>query len=91
MKYSVYILISKKSGRYYIGQTKNVEQRLERHNQGRSKFTRLEKPCELFYTEEYTSRSDAIKRERYLKSPKGWKELQELKRNIKTRNVAQPG
>ncbi|WP_367119222.1 GIY-YIG nuclease family protein, partial [uncultured Mucilaginibacter sp.] len=30
-----YILQSTKSGRYYIGHTSNIEERLERHNTGK--------------------------------------------------------
>ncbi|MGD9995052.1 MAG: GIY-YIG nuclease family protein [Salinivirgaceae bacterium] len=35
-----YILYSEKSGAFYIGQTNNLVDRLERHNSGRNKFTR---------------------------------------------------
>lgn len=89
--FQVYVLKSEGSGRYYIGQTKDVIERLQRHNKGRSKFTKVEKPWRLVYSESYETRSEAIRRERYLKSSKGWVELQEIKNKFEPRNVAQPG
>jgi len=35
-----YILYSDKSDRYYVGSTGNLEDRLKRHNTGRSTFTK---------------------------------------------------
>ncbi|MBI5216378.1 MAG: GIY-YIG nuclease family protein [Ignavibacteriae bacterium] len=81
MKYAVYILRSIKTGKYYIGQTQNLEDRLARHNSGHSFSTRHGKPWEIIHIEKYDTRSDAVKRERYLKSPAGWKELQEIKQS----------
>ena len=42
------------------------------------------------YTEKFETRRQAIKREQFLKSPKGWQTLLEIKNNF-FRNVAQPG
>jgi len=39
MPYWVYILEDEISGRYYIGQTADLDERIERHNAGRSKFS----------------------------------------------------
>ncbi|MCF7741433.1 MAG: GIY-YIG nuclease family protein [Candidatus Marinimicrobia bacterium] len=36
---------SKKNGRFYIGQTKDIEDRLQRHNAGHSKSTKPYRPC----------------------------------------------
>ncbi|MBI5476849.1 MAG: GIY-YIG nuclease family protein [Ignavibacteriales bacterium] len=87
MSFYLYIIISEKTGKYYIGQTKSLEERIKRHNSGRSKYTKHGIPWRLIHSEEYSSRQDAVKRERWLKSPDGWTELNV----IKTRNVAQPG
>lgn len=63
----VYILESKKDKSYYIGQTDDLERRLEFHNQGLSKYTSRKLPWYIVYFEEYETRTEAIKRERFLK------------------------
>ena len=65
-----YILKSLKTKGYYIGSTGNLEDRLKRHMQGRSKYTKLILPVELVYFETFESRSDAFKREKEIKSYK---------------------
>ncbi len=74
----MYILKSKKDQRYYIGQTNNVEKRLHRHNAGTVKATRNRRPFEVIYTEEYKSREQAMKREKYIKSLKGGNEFKKI-------------
>ena len=63
----VYILESKKDGSYYIGQTENIERRLEFHNNGLSRYTSKKMPWVLVYFEEFETRTLALKRERFLK------------------------
>ncbi|MEW6016006.1 MAG: GIY-YIG nuclease family protein [Candidatus Zixiibacteriota bacterium] len=75
----MYILQSLESGRYYIGVTANLEDRLKRHSAGRSKSTRSGGPWELRYKEEFTCRSEAMVRERELKS---WKSRTRIERLI---------
>ncbi|MBI3586360.1 MAG: GIY-YIG nuclease family protein [Ignavibacteriales bacterium] len=82
MKYFFYILRSKNDGRYYKGQTEDVEARLQRHNRGDSRSTKAGRPWELVYVEEYTSRAEAIRRERFLKSASGLEEWQSLRSKI---------
>ncbi|MBW1981162.1 MAG: GIY-YIG nuclease family protein [Deltaproteobacteria bacterium] len=59
MPYFVYILQSQKDGSYYVGSTQEVEERLCRHNEGRSSYTRAKRPWQLVYKEEFSSRSEA--------------------------------
>ena len=66
MAYSVYILRSE-SGKYYIGQTADLEDRLARHNNNSSKSTRLKGPWELVISYECQSRSEAVLLEGKLK------------------------
>ncbi|MBN2775589.1 MAG: GIY-YIG nuclease family protein [Prolixibacteraceae bacterium] len=66
-KYVVYILRSEKDGSYYIGYTSDLEQWVEYHNTGKSRYTSRKMPWKVVYTEEFTTKSDAIKRERFLK------------------------
>jgi putative endonuclease len=76
--YKVYILRSQKTDKYYIGSTSNINDRLKRHNGGRSIYTKSGIPWELVYTEEYLSRSEAMIREKQLKSWKNKKRIEEL-------------
>ena len=55
---------------FYIGSTQNLDERLTRHNQGRSKFTKTKCPWHLVYSEEHPDRSSAMKREYAIKRKK---------------------
>lgn len=66
----VYILRSQKDGTYYVGSTQDVNRRLDRHNQGRSKYTKARRPWHLVYCEEFPDRSSAMKRENQIKNRK---------------------
>lgn len=73
--YIVYVLKSLSTSKHYIGYTSNLEKRIKDHNSGLSGYTSRYLPWKLLYTEEYGSRSDAIKREKYFKSYEGRKWL----------------
>ncbi|PIP37534.1 MAG: endonuclease [Desulfobacterales bacterium CG23_combo_of_CG06-09_8_20_14_all_52_9] len=64
------MLESEATGRYYIGHTQDITQRLQRHNTNRVPSTRHKGPWVLVYQEEFYSRKDAAYRERYLKQLK---------------------
>ena len=68
---SLYILQSESSGRYYVGQTQNLPERLAYHNCNHSKALKNRGPWKLVYTESYPTRGEAVRRERQLKS---WKD-----------------
>jgi len=52
----------------YTGYTVNLEKRLIAHNQGTaSKYTRARLPVTLVYSEAYSSKSEAMRREAALK------------------------
>ena len=78
MKWYVYVLRSLKDGKHYIGYTSNLERRLKEHNSGKQRSTKHRAPFELIYYEEFESKSDAIKRERQLKSYKGGEAFKRL-------------
>lgn len=68
MQYYVYILRCE-DGSYYTGHTKNIEKRFELHKNGHgARYTRLHKPEEVVYVEKFESLSEAIKRERQIKT-----------------------
>jgi putative endonuclease len=69
--YHVYVLYATHIDRIYIGQTNDLEQRLSKHNNGLVKSTKPYRPWKLVYTESYSTRSEAMKREKELKSHKG--------------------
>ena len=73
-----YILKSLTSKRFYIGHTNNLELRLQRHNENKVISTKNRGPWNLIYCEKYNTRSEAMKRERYLKSLKIRKSLEQL-------------
>ena len=66
MLFHAYILQSA-AGKYYIGQTGNLTERLSRHNSGRSRYTKSRGPWELVYSEAFNTREEAIRREQELK------------------------
>ena len=70
MKYFVYIIESLKDGTYYVGSTQNLTERMDRHNQGRSVYTKSKKPWKLVFSEGHLDRSRAIIREKEIKSRK---------------------
>jgi len=67
MSYTVYILQSLKTGRFYCGQTCNVENRLERHNSGRNRSTKSERPWKVVWEKEVENRSEAVQLESRIK------------------------
>lgn len=71
MTYFVYILLSQKDLGLYTGCTSNLEVRLKRHNLGVVQATKLRRPLVIIYKEEYTSKSEAFGRERFLKTKWG--------------------
>ena len=77
MDFLVYILQSSKNGKLYIGQTQYLADRLYRHNKGYSKSTRSGVPWKLIHSEKFSTRSEAVKRERYLKTLKNKKYILE--------------
>ena len=80
--YYCYILYSKKLDTYYIGSTSNIEDRLKRHNSGRSKYTKPGIPWTLVYCKQYTSKAAAYQAELYIKSQKSRKHIEELLKNL---------
>ena len=64
--------------RYYIGSSENVARRLSDHNSGKVKSTKAYKPWEVVYTERFDTKSDAIKREKQIKSYKSGNAFKKL-------------
>ena len=79
--YHVYVLQSIADGSYYIGHTSDLKDRLRRHNEGRSRYTKSKMPWELIYYEDFATRANAMKREREIKSFKGGEAFKKLLKN----------
>ena len=77
----VYILQSARNGRYYIGCTDHLDQRMSQHRQGLVSATRNLRPLTLVYAETYGSRNEALMRERWLKAQKSRKLIEDLIRS----------
>ncbi|MDP2676195.1 MAG: GIY-YIG nuclease family protein [bacterium] len=74
-----YVLKSLKNGKRYIGSTNLLpKERLKKHNHGSNQFTKRNGPFELVYQEEYDNKTEARKREIFLKSGIGRKFLDDI-------------
>jgi putative endonuclease len=71
-RYYTYILKSQLHNKHYFGQTCNLRKRISDHNLGLSKFTKNYMPWKLIYFEEFPTRSEAMKREKFFKSISGY-------------------
>ena len=69
--YYVYVLWSLKIKKRYTGSTNNVEKRIYEHNHGCNRFTKGGIPWIEIYREEYLTKKEALKREKFLKSGQG--------------------
>ena len=69
--YYTYVLRSEKDNKFYVGFTKNLKLKFEKHSKGQVESTRNRRPLNLIYYEACLSQNDATKREKYLKSYHG--------------------
>ena len=67
----VYVLQSELDEGLYIGFTSDLKRLLAEHQEGKSFSTSYRRPWRLIYYEAYVEESDALGRERYLKSGGG--------------------
>ena len=74
MNYFVYAIYNKEHNKIYIGQTSNLEERLELHNKkifNNSYTSRYNGKWVLIYFEKVNNRTNALVRENQLKSFQG--------------------
>ena len=65
--YFVYILLCA-DGSFYTGSTNNITKRFKDHLEGKgARYTKSHKPEKMLYAEEFTTKSEALKREAELK------------------------
>ena len=74
----VYVLLCNDDS-FYTGYTNNLEQRFTDHVNGKGgRYTRSHKPIRVIYTEQTSSKSDALRREMEIKSWTRNKKIKEL-------------
>ena len=77
--FTVYVLKSLRNNKRYVGFTsKTAEQRLDDHHRNRNQWTKNNKPFIVVKTEQYETKTEAIKREKFLKSGQGRKYLDDI-------------
>ena len=76
-----YILRSLKNGKLYLGQTSDIQARLDSHNAGLNKATKPNIPYELIFYSGFIHEKDAIVSEKYYKTTAGWKRLHKMLEN----------
>lgn len=76
MKHYVYI-VECADQTLYVGCTNNLKRRVYRHNHSKSgaHYTKIRRPVELKYSEEYETLGEALSREHEIKSMKREKKL----------------
>ena len=89
--YYVYVIESEKYHRYYIGQTEELEARVERHNKGRNRSTKAFAPWRLKWWKEFETRSGAVRMEMQLKAIKKRSGLERFISEDNFRGIAQSG
>jgi len=76
--YFVYLLESLKDGKYYIGHTNNLNERLKYHNTGRCKYTKNRGPWILRAYKSFSTRAEAMREEKRLKKFKNRSAIEEF-------------
>lgn len=66
-----YVLKSKIADYYYKGHCKNLQLRLNQHNNGATQSIKPYLPFEIVYFETFATREEAVVREKYFKSAAG--------------------
>ena len=75
----VHVIKSLSTSRFYIGSTGDTDNRLTEHNSGEVKATRSYRPWVIAHTESFSTRSEAYRRERQIKS---WKNPDYMRKRL---------
>ncbi len=88
MSFFFYVIQSEIDGSFYRGHAEDLHYRVKKHNNAESRSTKAKRPWRLVYFEKFSTRSEAFKREQFLKSPKGWTDWQKIKERINSERGA---
>ena len=69
--YYTYVLWSSKLSKRYVRSAINVEKRLDKHNRGGNRFTKGGIPWIKVHQEELSTKTEVLKREKFLNSGQG--------------------
>ena len=78
MFFYTYALQSIKNKQLYVGFTKDLRKRFEKHNRGLNFSTKPYLPWKLIHYEAYLHKEDAKRREKYLKTSQGSRLLKRM-------------
>ena len=78
MSYWTYILLDVSETRTYVGQTSDLEGRLRKHNRDEVRSTKGHGPWRIVHQEEFATRGEAMKCEKWFKSRKGREKLRAI-------------
>ncbi len=78
MEYTVYILFSQSTGKFYTGQTQNIENRIIEHNSGETKSIKAGFPWKIVWKQELPTRAEAMALEKKIKSRGAYRFLSDL-------------
>lgn len=82
--YCTYVLKSLTNGDIYIGSSGDLYERTNKHNKGKVRSTKTNRPWKLLEYYKFNTRSEAVKYEKFLKTHQQ-KEIIRRKNNIKAR------
>jgi len=87
----VYILISLRDNKFYIGYTNNLKIRMSQHSEGKVESTKNRRPLKLLYYECYIEELDARRNEDYYKTTKGREDLRKKLKTVIEKEIKQMG
>ena len=79
--YHTYILFSEFADKYYIGQTSNIQERLQKHNSKNKGFTNQADDWVIVYRKSFDTRAEALSHEKQIKKWKSRKMIRNLIEN----------
>jgi len=74
----LYVIRSEVNDNLYVGICKNIETRLNEHNNGKNRYTKGLKPWNVVYSEEFVDWKSAREKEKYYKSGVGKEYLKKI-------------
>ncbi len=77
----VYILLLNNQ-QLYTGSTSDLKRRFYQHQHGMNSSTKHKRPLELIHYESYELKSDALRREKFLKTTEGKRLLRQQIRDV---------
>jgi len=82
-----YVLLSQKDKKFYTGFTKDINNRIKKHNNGLVESTKNRRPLKLIYCEACLNKEDAIHREKYLKTTYGRRYIKNRLKNYISNDI----